>query len=231
LFRRVVPRPSALLLFSSFKNRVGEATSNMSSLPFADRISSAANMRGNSDNGEEESLLGRGREKARRFWDGFIDFALQGNILEIAFGLIIAAAFTTLVNSFVQNIVMPPISVILPLNRNMEQKFAVLRGGPNYTHDNKYTTLERAKDDGAVVLAYGSFLNQLVSFLCIGISLYGLAHVFQFFSPEPIIKHTVKCKYCRKRISNKASWNHFTQAQRCVNCTSWQDGREDRVHH
>ncbi|OHX00811.1 large conductance mechanosensitive channel [Colletotrichum incanum] len=224
----------------------------MSSLPFADRISSAANMRGNSDNGEEESLLGRGREKARRFWDGFIDFALQGNILEIAFGLIIAAAFTTLVNSFVQNIVMPPISVILPLNRNMEQKFAVLRGGPNYTHDNKYTTLERAKDDGAVVLAYGSFLNQLVSFLCIGISLYGLAHVFQFFSPEPIIKHTVKCKYCRKRISNKASWNHFTQvsihrvgrkpydkamaniprqAQRCVNCTSWQDGREDRVHH
>lgn len=53
--------------------------------------------------------------------------------------------------------------------------------------------------------ARSSFLNQLVSFLCVGISLYGLAHVFQFFSPEPIIKHTVKCKYCRKRISNKVS--------------------------
>ncbi|KDN66545.1 putative large conductance mechanosensitive channel protein [Colletotrichum sublineola] len=194
----------------------------MPSLPFADRISSAANMRGNNDNGEEDSLLGRGRERARRFWSGFIDFALQGNILEIAFGLIIAAAFTSLVNSFVQNIIMPPISVILPLNRNMEQKFAVLQGGPNYTRSG-YTTLERAKDDGAVVLAYGSFLNQLVSFLCIGISLYGLAHIFQFFSPDPIIKHTVKCRYCRKRISNKA--------QRCVNCTSWQDGREDRAFH
>ncbi|KAK1728934.1 hypothetical protein CaCOL14_008596 [Colletotrichum acutatum] len=194
----------------------------MPSLPFSDRVSSAANMQGRNDNGEEESLLGRGQQKVRRFWDGFIDFALQGNILEIAFGLIIAAAFTTLVNNFVQNIIMPPISVIFPLNRNMEEKFAVLKGGPNYTHDNKYTTLERAKDDGAVVLAYGSFLNQLVSFLCVGISLYGLAHVFQFFSREPIIKHTVKCKYCRKRISNKA--------QRCVNCTSWQDGREERAH-
>lgn len=50
---------------------------------------------------------------------------------------------------------MPPISVIFPLNRNMEEKFAVLKGGPHYNHDNKYTTLERAKDDGAVVLAYG----------------------------------------------------------------------------
>ncbi|KAK1967121.1 large conductance mechanosensitive channel protein [Colletotrichum sublineola] len=190
----------------------------MPSLPFADRISSAANMRGNNDNGEEDSLLGRGRERARRFWSGFIDFALQGNILEIAFGLIIAAAFTSLVNSFVQNIIMPPISVILPLNRNMEQKFAVLQGGPNYTRSG-YTTLERAKDDGAVVLAYGpmprltyggsSFLNQLVSFLCIGISLYGLAHIFQFFSPDPIIKHTVKCRYCRKRISNKVSLGIF----------------------
>lgn len=54
---------------------------------------------------------------------------------------------------------MPPISVIFPLNRNMEEKFAVLKGGPNYTHDNKYTTLERAKDDGAVVLAYGSVFS------------------------------------------------------------------------
>ncbi|OLN97598.1 Large-conductance mechanosensitive channel [Colletotrichum chlorophyti] len=181
------------------------------------------------DSREEESLLSRGHERARRFWSGFIDFALQGNILEIAFGLIIAASFTSLVNSFVQNIVMPPISVILPLNRNMEQKFAVLRGGPNYTEENTYTTLERAKDDGAVVLAYGSFLNQLVSFLCVGISLYGLAHVFQFFSPEPIIKHTVKCKYCRKRISDKVRLTLYHGAP-CINCTSWQDGREDRMY-
>ncbi|TDZ40637.1 Anditomin synthesis protein L [Colletotrichum spinosum] len=195
----------------------------MPSLPFADRISSAPNTRRlNSDEDEESSLLHRGQEKARRFWDGFVDFALQGNILEIAFGLILAASFTTLVNNFVQNILLPPISIIFPINRNIEEKFAVLKGGPNYTHESKYTTLERAKDDGAVVLAYGSFLNQLVSFLCIGVSLYGLAHVYQFFSSEPIIKHTVKCRYCRKRISNKA--------QRCVNCTSWQDGREERVH-
>ncbi|KAL0933169.1 putative ion channel [Colletotrichum truncatum] len=175
----------------------------------------------NSQADEEESLIQRGQEKARRFWDGFVDFALQGNILEIAFGLILAASFTTLVNNFVSNILMPPLSIIFPLNRNLEEKFAVLKGGPNYTHESKYTTLERAKDDGAVVLAYGSFLNQLASFLCVGVSLYGLAHIYQFFSREPIIKHTVKCKYCRKRISDKAL--------RCINCTSWQDGREERM--
>ncbi|KAF6813733.1 large conductance mechanosensitive channel protein [Colletotrichum sojae] len=191
-------------------------------LPFSDRIASSAAMpsfrRGN---GEEETLLDRSQKSARRFWGGFSDFALQAGVLQIAFGMIIASAFSTLVNNFVQNILMPPLSVLFPLNRNIEEKFAVLRGGPNYSHENKYTTLERAKDDGAVVLAYGSFLNAFVTFFAVGFALYGLAHVAQYFSRDPIIKHTVKCKYCRKRISEKAS--------RCVNCSSWQDGREDRI--
>lgn len=50
---------------------------------------------------------------------------------------------------------MPPLSVIFPLDRNMEEKFAVLSRGPGYDEQEGYTTLERAKDDGAVVLAYG----------------------------------------------------------------------------
>lgn len=67
----------------------------------------------------------------------------------------LAAAFTTLVNSFVNNILMPPLSVIFPIDRNMEEKFAVLKPGPSYEREAGYTTLARAKDDGAVVLAYG----------------------------------------------------------------------------
>lgn len=51
---------------------------------------------------------------------------------------------------------MPPLSVIFPLNHNMEEKFAVLKPGPDYNREDGYTTLARAKDDGAVVLAYGS---------------------------------------------------------------------------
>ncbi|KAL2754440.1 hypothetical protein ACRALDRAFT_1032120 [Sodiomyces alcalophilus JCM 7366] len=174
-----------------------------------------------SSDDEEASLLARGGNRARRLWSGFVDFAMQGNILEIAFGLILAAAFTTLVNSFVNNILMPPLSVIFPINRNMEEKFAVLKPGPEYEREEGYTTLARAKDDGAVVLAYGSFFNNTVSFFCVGLSLWGLAHFYQLFSTDPIIKHTKKCKYCKKRVNEAAL--------RCLHCTSWLDGREDPV--
>ncbi|SPQ25230.1 317b11cb-030c-43d3-917e-6e29c96e4493 [Thermothielavioides terrestris] len=68
-------------------------------------------------------------------------------------------------------------------------------------------------------MAYGVFLNRLLNFMGVGFSLYGLAAVYQYFSRDPIIKHMVKCRYCRKRINEKAL--------RCVNCSSWQDGRED----
>ncbi|RMJ19190.1 hypothetical protein BHE90_003274 [Fusarium euwallaceae] len=173
-----------------------------------------------SGSGESDSLLDRGQRRVRRFWDGFVDFAFQGNILQIAFGLILAAAFTDLVKSFVSDVLMPPISIILPLNKNMEEKFAVLKPGPNFDSSKGYNTLHQAQDDGAVVMAYGSFINQVISFAMLGLSLYGLAHLYQLASTEPIIKHTKKCKYCRQRINEKAA--------RCIHCTSWLDGREDQ---
>lgn len=84
------------------------------------------------------------------------------------------------------------------------------------------------------------FLNRLLNFMGVGFSLYGLAAVYQYFSQDPIIKHTVKCRYCRKRINEKVSglfcgvWDFWAdaggKALRCVNCSSWQDGREDPIH-
>ncbi|KAL7963064.1 hypothetical protein V8C34DRAFT_300984 [Trichoderma compactum] len=108
---------------------------------------------------ETDSLLGRGRTRVTRFFHGFVDFAFQGSILQIAFGLILAAAFTDLVKSFVGAILMPPISVILPINKNIEEKFAVLRPGPKYNASSPaggYNTMLQAQADGAVVMAYGS---------------------------------------------------------------------------
>ncbi|CAK7565752.1 MAG: hypothetical protein SEPTF4163_003678 [Sporothrix epigloea] len=169
---------------------------------------------------EEDNVLEAGERAVLHIWSGFLDFALQGNILEIAFGLIIASSFTAIVNSFVSDILLPPLSVLLPLNKNLDEKFAVLKPGPNFEKKNGYNTLQFAQDDGAVVMAYGIFVNRVVNFLGVGISLYALASVYQYFSHDPIIKHTVKCKYCRKRISEKSL--------RCVNCTSWLDGREER---
>ncbi|KAK3687345.1 large-conductance mechanosensitive channel [Podospora appendiculata] len=169
---------------------------------------------------DDNDLLDQGRRQARRLLDGFIDFAFQGNVLEIAFGLILASMFTAVITSLVSDILLPPLSVLLPLNKNLEEKFAILRPGPNRDDEAGYNTLKQAQEDGAVVMAYGFFLNRLVNFVGVGFSLYGLASLYQCFSKDPIIKRTVKCKYCRKRINEKST--------RCVNCTSWQDGREDR---
>lgn len=208
------------------------------------------------DEESDHDLLDESRRRASRILHGFIDFAFQGNVLEIAFGLIIASMFTALITSLVSDILLPPISVLLPLNKNLEEKFAVLRAGPHRPEDSGYNTLKQAQDDGAVVMAYGwvffrlylavigvvltrdsFFLNRLINFMGVGFSLYGLAALYQYFSEDPIIKHTIKCRYCRKRINEKVSgcachgewvWANLTQSTRCVNCTSWQDGREDR---
>lgn len=67
----------------------------------------------------------------------------------------IASIFTDLVKSFVGDILMPPLSVILPLKKNIEEKFATLRVGNNYNKTVGYNTLKQAQDDGAVVMAYG----------------------------------------------------------------------------
>lgn len=67
----------------------------------------------------------------------------------------IAAAFTSIVNSFVTDIILPPLSILLPLNKNLDEKFAVLKPGPNYGREHGYNTLKIALEDGAVVMAYG----------------------------------------------------------------------------
>lgn len=115
----------------------------------------------------------------------------------------LAAAFTNVVTSFVSDIILPPLSVILPLNANLDLKFAVLQAGPHYREWGGYNTIDQAQDDGAVVMAYGVFLNKTINFVGLGMALYGLASLYEYFSRDPIIKHTVKCRYCKKRINEK----------------------------
>jgi len=63
--------------------------------------------------------------------------------------------FTAVITSLVSDVLLPPLSILLPLNKNLEEKFAVLRQGPKYDSKSGYNTLEIARNDGAVVLAYG----------------------------------------------------------------------------
>jgi large conductance mechanosensitive channel len=67
----------------------------------------------------------------------------------------LAAAFTTLVTSFVSEILLPPLSLLPFINRNMEEKFAILKKGPRYADEGGYNTMQKALDDGAVIMAYG----------------------------------------------------------------------------
>jgi len=103
-----------------------------------------------------EALLRVGQDAQRRvarFWDGFANFALRDNVLEVAVGLIVAAAFTKVVTSFVKDIIMPVISLLPFINHNLEEKFSVLKPGPNISEG--YNTVAQALNDGAVVLAWG----------------------------------------------------------------------------
>ncbi|KAF7309873.1 hypothetical protein MIND_00359500 [Mycena indigotica] len=131
-----------------------------------------------------------------------------------------AGGFSNLVNSLVTDVLLPPISLLPFLGRNLPAKFSVLRAGR--TPHAIYNTLEQAAADGAVTLAWGAFVNNVVTFLALGIVLYGIAEVYSLLTKESIIRHIVKCKYCRKDISQTA--------QRCAFCTSWLDGREEKSH-
>ncbi|KAJ5152219.1 Large-conductance mechanosensitive channel [Penicillium capsulatum] len=156
-------------------------------------------------------------EQVRHGWDAFVNFAARDNVLEVALGLIIANAFTKVVTSFVSDVALPVVSLLPFLNRNMDQKFAVLSKGPNYTDG--YNTVKQARDDGALVLAWGLFVETILNFLGVSLTLFAIAHLYMFISHNKIIKPTVRCRYCKKFISIEAS--------RCLNCSSWQDGRED----
>ncbi|KAI4127907.1 MAG: hypothetical protein LQ338_002992 [Usnochroma carphineum] len=142
------------------------------------------------------------KQRTQSAWDSFSDFALRDNVLEVAVGLILAAAFTAVVSSFVDGILLPPISLLPFFNRNLDEKFAVLRKGPEY-EGRGYNTLKQALDDGAVVMAYGAFLSKIIRFLVVALSLFVVARIYGWAADDSVIKKQVKCKYCRKRISEK----------------------------
>jgi large conductance mechanosensitive channel len=109
------------------------------------------------------------------------------------------------------------VSLLPFIDRNLEEKFAVLRGGRRKMI---YNTIQQALDDGAIVWPYGSFLDKVVRFILIALALFTIAKTYSWAAGDNIVKRQIKCKYCRKYISEKA--------KRCVNCTTWQDGREDK---
>lgn len=102
------------------------------------------------------------------FYEGWRQFAFKDNITNVAIGMIIATSFKNAVNSFMVDIIMPCL-IGFGTGSNTEDLFIILKKGPT---NNTYITLKQAKDDGAVTLNYGLFLNVFIDLLFISFILY-----------------------------------------------------------
>jgi large conductance mechanosensitive channel len=101
----------------------------------------------------------------------FREFALKGNVLDMAVGLIIGAAFGAIVSSLVDDIIMPPIGLLLG-GVDFSQLFIVLRGS------GEYNTVAQAKEAGAVTWNVGLFINAVIKFLIIAFAVFMLVKAF-----------------------------------------------------
>jgi large conductance mechanosensitive channel len=98
----------------------------------------------------------------------FKEFAVKGNVMDMAVGIIIGAAFGTLVSTFVDNVLMPPLGLLIG-GVDFSSLFLVLKEGATPP---PYGTIEAAKEAGAVVIGYGMLINALISFLIVAFVLF-----------------------------------------------------------
>ena len=140
-------------------------------------------------------------------WKEFKNFINRGNVVELAIGLTIGVAFSAIVNSLVNDIIMPPIGLALG-EVDFLDLFVVLREG---SPASPYITLAAAKQAGAVTLNYGIFVNTIITFLIIAVVLFFIIKTMSSFKKKKATT-TKLCPYCITAIDIKAT--------KCPNCTS-----------
>jgi large conductance mechanosensitive channel len=142
----------------------------------------------------------------------FKTFAMRGNVVDLAVGVIIGGAFGSIVNSLVNDILMPPIGLLLG-NVDFANLFWVLKAGEIAA---PYATLADAQAAGAVTLNYGIFVNAIVSFLIVAFAVFLLVRGINRMQAQeeaaPAAPTTKACAYCAMEIP--------IQASRCPHCTS-----------
>ena len=140
----------------------------------------------------------------------FKEFIMRGNVVDMAVGIIIGAAFGTIIKSLVDDVIMPPIGLLLG-KVDFSNLFMVIREGKIAgAHD----TLAAAKAAGAVTVNYGLFINTIISFLIVAFAVFMIIRAVNKLkretpSPEAATK---ECPYCLSVIPIKAT--------RCAHCTS-----------
>ena len=142
----------------------------------------------------------------------FKEFAVKGNVVDMAVGIIIGGAFGTIVKSLVSDVIMPPIGLLLG-NVDFSQLFVVLKEG---SAPAPYATIAEAQAAGAVTINYGLFFNAVVSFVIVAFAVFMLIRAINRLKREeeaPAAEPTQKdCPHCFTSVPIKAV--------RCPNCTS-----------
>jgi large conductance mechanosensitive channel len=139
----------------------------------------------------------------------FKEFILRGNVLDLAVGIVIGAAFGAIVVSFVKDILMPPIGLLLG-GADFTNNFIVLKGPAGAA----YATLDAAQKAGAVTWNYGLFINTIINFLIVAFAVFLVVKAYNRTkkAPAPAPANTKECPFCISTIPLKA--------KRCPNCTS-----------
>lgn len=151
----------------------------------------------------------------------FKSFALRGNVVDLAVGFTVGAAFSTIAKSLVDDIIMPPVGLLVGQSE-VSDMFWLLKGGTEQAPP--YATLADAQAAGAVTINYGIFINNVIAFLIIALVMFLLirginrlentmeAEAGQEDTDKPAEPTTKKCPYCLSTIPRRAT--------RCPACTS-----------
>ncbi len=142
----------------------------------------------------------------------FKEFAMRGNVMDMAVGIIIGAAFSPIIGSLVGDVIMPPIGLLLS-NVDFSNLFMVLKDGSTV---GPYVSTAAAKAAGAVSINYGTFINTIINFVIVAFAIFMMIRVMNKMKreqPAPVAVPTTKeCPHCYSVISLKAT--------RCPQCTS-----------
>jgi large conductance mechanosensitive channel len=142
----------------------------------------------------------------------FREFAIKGNAVDLAVGLVLGTAFGAIVASLVNDVVMPPVGLLLG-NVDFAQLFVVLKEG---AAPGPYATVEAAAEAGAVTLNYGVFINAIVYFAIVAFAIFFLVKAMNRMKRAEEVVEEKSCPYCLTAVPIAAT--------RCPACTS---GLED----
>lgn len=140
----------------------------------------------------------------------FKEFAMRGNVVDMAVGIIIGAAFGTIVKSLVSDVIMPPIGLLLG-NVDFSNLFVVLKAGATA---GPYASLADAQAAGAVTINYGFFINTIISFIIVAFAVFMIIRQMNRMKKEApaAAPATKECPFCLSAVPLKAN--------RCPFCTS-----------